>query len=226
MKKDELLALAISAHGGMEKWKAYNSLNAELAFGGATWALKGQEGILSDVTFQATLHEQTASFGEFITPDYKTSFRPGRVAIERKGGELMQELLIPRSTFAGHTIETPWNELQLLYFASYATWNYLTAPFNFTMAGFLSKEVEPWKKNGTTLRRLEVIFPDYIAAHSRKQIFYFTEEGLLRRFDYWPEVLGGAPAVQFVSDYEEFGGIMVPTKRRVYVLRDDGSYHP
>jgi hypothetical protein len=34
---------------------------------------------------------------------------------------------------------------------------------------------------------------------------------------------GGGPAVHYPSEYREFGGIMVPARRRVYVRNPDGS---
>ena len=37
------------------------------------------------------------------------------------------------------------------------------------------------------------------------------------------DILGGGAAVHYPSAYREFGGIMVPTRRRVYVRRADGS---
>jgi hypothetical protein len=37
------------------------------------------------------------------------------------------------------------------------------------------------------------------------------------------DILGGGPAVHYPSEYREFDGIMVPTKRQVYVRRPDGS---
>ena len=34
-----------------------------------------------------------------------------------------------RASFDGHTLETPWDELQLAFFAGCAMWTYLNAPF-------------------------------------------------------------------------------------------------
>ena len=36
-------------------------------------------------------------------------------------------------------------------------------------------------------------------------------------------ILGGGPAAHYPSEYREFDGIMVPTRRRVYVRNPDGS---
>jgi hypothetical protein len=37
------------------------------------------------------------------------------------------------------------------------------------------------------------------------------------------DILGGGPAVHYPSAYREFDGIMVPTRRRVYVRNPDGT---
>jgi len=74
------------------------------------------------------------------------------------------------------------------------------------------------------LRRLEVIFPDHIATHSKRQIFYYNELGPLARHDYWPDVLAGTPAVQIATEYQSFSGIKMATKRRIYPLNPDNSY--
>jgi hypothetical protein len=60
-------------------------------------------------------------------------------------------------------------------------------------------------------------------AHTRQQTYYFDEAGLLRRLDYAVDILGGGPAVNYPSEYRKFDGIMVPTRRRVYVRNPDGS---
>jgi hypothetical protein len=71
-------------------------------------------------------------------------------------------------------------------------------------------------------RRLLVTYPDVIVAHTR-QTYYLDDAGLLRRLDYAVDILGGDPAVHYPSQYRELDGIMVPTRRRVYVRNPDGT---
>src|SRR6266436_9935273 len=40
-----------------------------------------------------------------------------------------------RASFAGHDRATQWDQLQRLYFSSYAMWNSLTTPFLFAQPG-------------------------------------------------------------------------------------------
>ena len=58
---------------------------------------------------------------------------------------------------------------------------------------------------------------------AKRQTYYFDDAGLLRRLDYSVDILGGGPAVHTPAEYQEFDGIMVPTRRRVYVRNPDGS---
>jgi hypothetical protein len=87
----------------------------------------------------------------------------------------------------------------------------------------VTEETGPWHEDGQTWRSLLVTYPDTIVAHPRQQTYYFDDAGLLRRLDYSVDILGGGPAVHYPSEYCEFDGIMVPTRRRVYVRNPDGS---
>ena len=223
---NELIELTMEAHGGLERYRRYENVSAHLRTGGVLWPIKHQQGILDDVKVRVALHREWASHSPFIKPNLRTSFEPHRVAIEKTDGELVEERLRPRDSFMGHSVDTPWDRLQLAYFAGYAMWTYLTIPFLFAMAGVAAEELPSWRENGEVWRRLKVTFPDSIATHSTVQIFYFATDALLRRMDYDAEVLGGAPSAHYVHDYQEFSGILVPTKRRVLGRRSDGTSSP
>ena len=49
-----------------------------------------------------------------------------------------------------------WDDLDALYFAGYAMWNYLNIPFLFDEPGFETEEGEPMEVEGETWRRLDV----------------------------------------------------------------------
>lgn len=223
---EELLALVIKAHGGMNRWNELKEVDIHVQVGGFTWVYKGQPDLLNDIHYRALLHEQYGNYYPFVNDDNRSIFESGRVAIETTGGELIEELLDPRASFSAHTRESKWSKLQLIYFASYAMWTYLTFPFNFTLPGILLEEIAPWEESGETWRRLEVTFPDGLETHSKKQTFYYGEDGLLRRHDYNAVVLGGVPAAHYVYDYQDFSGIKLPTKRRVYSRTEENGYLP
>jgi hypothetical protein len=220
----DLLQTAVDAHGGLERWNELASVQARLVQGGALWGLKGHEGLLDDVVVTANLHEERVSHSPFGAPDRHSAFAPpDRVAIEQDDGTVVDVLEQPRATFAGHTLETPWTQVQLAYFVGTAMWTYLTQPFTLTMEGFQTIELEPWDEPGQQLRRLRVTWPSYLATHSTVQTLYLTEDGLISRHDYDVEISGGLGGVHYVSDYFEVAGIKVPTKRRVFPRNADGS---
>ena len=223
---DSLVQLTIDAHGGLERWRRFERVSARLRNGGVLWALKQQQGVLDDVEVRVALHREWASHSPFVTSEQRTSFEPSRVAIETTDGRVVEERLTPRDSFAGHGLDTPWDKLQLAYFAGYAMWTYLTTPFLFAMDGITTEELQPWREDGEIWRRLKVTFPSDIATHSAVQVFYFGSEGLLRRHDYDTEVLGGTPVAHYVHEYQTFSGILVPTRRWVLGRRPDGTSVP
>ena len=68
--------------------------------------------------------------------------------------------------------------------------------------------------------------PESIVTYCREQTFSFDDAGLLRRGRRSRWLLGGEAAVQYVSGYAEYDGIMVATRRRVYVGNVAGSLTP
>jgi hypothetical protein len=220
---DDLLATTIKAHGGQDRWNQLNTVSARLTQGGALWALKGQEGVLDSVVVTANLHDERVSHRPFGAPDRRSAFTPGRVAIETEDGTVLESLDQPRASFAGHTAETPWNALQLAYFAGAAMWTYLTQPFSFTLPGFRMTELDPWEEAGQLWRRLLVTWPSHLATHSTEQTLYLSPDGLLVRHDYDVEISVGATAAHYLSDYVDVQGIMVPTSHRILPRTPDGQ---
>ena len=221
----DLLDLAVAAHGGLDRFNQFKTVSAHLVLGGRMWGLKGQDGIMSNTRIRVTvdLDREHASLAPFQLPNQRTDFTPQRVAVETTEGVVVEERANPRDAFAGHTRQTPWDDLHFIYFASYAMWTYLTIPFSLTWAGFEVAEIEPWQEQSEIWRRLKVQFPPHIASHSTEQTFYFGEDGLLRRHDYEVEISGNTPAAHYVSDYQDVSGIMIPAKRRVFARQPDNT---
>jgi len=220
----QLVNKVIAAHGGANA-TAYKTVKIRANIGGAVWHIKGHSDALADVEFTGSLTEQKASWKNIFKPGYVSTFEPGKVALFDEHSSVLTELDNPRDSFKGYTVETPWSREQVIYFSSYATWNYATTPFNFLVPGVEVSQLEDWDEKGETLQRLEVIYPDGFATHSKRQVFYFDASGLLKRHDYWPVVLGGSSATQIIEDYKEFQGVKTGTKRRIYILNDaDNSY--
>ena len=75
-------------------------------------------------------------------------FTPDRVSIESESGIIEEARAEPRSAFQGQRLETPWDNLHVVYFNSYALWNYLTIPFLYTYPGFVTEELATWQEDG------------------------------------------------------------------------------
>lgn len=220
---DKLAAEIIEAHGGLDHWKSFAALSAHLIQGGALWGLKGKAGLLDDTQVTIDLRSERASHAPFGDPSRKSVFAPGRVELRSDGGELLEYLDNPRQSFEGHTLETPWSDLQLAYFAGCAMWTYLTMPFLLATEGVETREIEPWQEQGESWRRLRIRFPAAIATHSTEQTLYVDAGGLLKRHDYDVEIAGNTPGAHFISDYVEVQGIRFPTRRRIYPRQPDGQ---
>lgn len=218
----DLADLIIDAHGGLERWRTFSSLSAHLLQGGALWALKGHAGLLDDTNVTVDLRRERASHAPFGDAGRKSSFTPNRVSLQTASGEVISELDAPRQSFAGHTLETPWTELQLAYFAGCAMWTYLNMPFLLASPGVESKRIDPWDEDGETWERLRVRFPAEIVTHSTEQTLYVGADGLLRRHDYDVEIAGNTPGAHYISGYQEVQGIMIPTRRRIFPRQSDG----
>jgi hypothetical protein len=80
-----------------------------------------------------------------------------------------------------------WDELDLAHFLGYAFWNCFALP------ALLLRDDVAWMEasEGVLVPR----FPAHLPTHGRDQRLLFDREtGLLRRYDYRPEVVVGAPA--------------------------------
>jgi hypothetical protein len=222
----ELRDLVIDAHGGIERWNKVKTIESDMAITGGLWVRKGWPDALRDVHVTADPKNQWVSYRPFIGEDMRSSCTPDLTIIETLDGKRVKDRKNPRAAFYGHTVESPWDDLNLAYFSGYAIWNYLAAPFIFALPGFETEEIEPWHDNGEKRRRLRVVFPDHIATHCAEQIFHVNGDGLICRMDYSAPVTGGMPTAHYMSEHRDFSGIKIATKRRALRRMPDGTAVP
>jgi len=219
----ELLDLALKAHGGLDRWRQIRSIRVAASITGAIWFVKSQGDVLKDVVLTADTRTERLVV-DFPGQDRRALFEPRRIVIERADGAPIAARDDPEQSFAGQKRETPWDEIQVIYFVGEALWTYLNTPFLYTQDGFVTEEIAPIEVKGEVWHRLKVIFPDRIKSHTRTQISCFGPDGLLRRHDYTVDILGGATGLNYASDYRNVDGIIIPTKRRIYAF--EGDYQP
>ena len=58
---NDLLDLALDAHGGWDYWQHLSKLTANASVGGVLWALKGKDGILDNLVVEVDCHRQYAA---------------------------------------------------------------------------------------------------------------------------------------------------------------------
>jgi hypothetical protein len=221
---DALLATVLTAAGGLDRWSAVKTLTVRLSLGGPFWGAKGWPDLLIDETIELDARREHLVYIPFTAPDRRSVFDvdPERVTIQTTDGTIVEQRADLRASFAGYDVSTRWDAVQVAYFSSYALWNYLTTPFLFTYPGVQAHEIDPWQEEGQTWRRLHVTFPPTIATHNPEQTFYYDADGMQRRMDYIAEVNGNAVAAHYTSNPKTFGGLVFPTRRRVYRRLPDG----
>src|ERR1035438_8522413 len=99
---NELLAKVVEAHGGLERWKRYERVDATIVSGGGFFPLKG---VLQDPDprrMTVWLHEERSSLVPYGGPDQRAVFTPERIAVEKLDGTVVAERYAPKDSFAGH----------------------------------------------------------------------------------------------------------------------------
>jgi len=209
----------IEAHGGPEYWNSLEALEADISARGFLFTAK-QRPILRRVRMRASTREPRFSFLDFPKPGQTAELIGNdEVRILDSEGKTVARRENPRAAFRGMRRLFAWDDLDFIYFAGYATWNYLTTPFLLSRAGFVVEALPPLRGDLAPLTRLQVTFPEDVPTHSRQQVLYFDDQRLLRRLDYTAEIVGGwAHAAHLCDDYRTFDRLKAPTRRRVLPL--------
>jgi hypothetical protein len=219
---NDLLSLALAAHGGIARWSCFTDVEATVSVTGGLWSIKQRTDLFDPISIFAATRDQGLILQPFSAPDRLAFFEPECVTIETLEERVVSCCEHPLAEFADHTVDTPWDHAHAAWFLGHAVWAYLTAPFLYTYPGFATEELSPHEENGEAWRRLKIVFPNCLARHSRTQIAYFGPDGLLRRHDSTIDVLGSLSSTDYASDYREFNGIKIPTRRRLYGVASDG----
>jgi hypothetical protein len=217
---NDLLKLAVKAHGGLDRWNKVKAIKVAASITGAIWYVKGKPDVLKNVVLTVETRNERLMV-DFPGQNKRAIFEPNRVVIETAAETLIEARDNPEKSFDGQQRDTPWDDIHVAYFVGEALWTYLNTPFLYTYEGFVSEEIASIRVEREIWRRLKVTFPDNVKSHSREQISCFGPDGLLRRHDYTVDILGGATGLNYASEYRNVDGIIFPTKRRVYAYEGD-----
>jgi hypothetical protein len=220
---NELLEIALKAHGGLERWRKVKSIQVDASITGAIWFVKGKPDVLNNVFITAETPLERLTM-DLRGQGKRTIFEPDHITVVNDEGELIEEKADPRKSFEGQTLKTPWNDVHVAYFSGEAMWSYLNIPFLYAQPGFENQEVVPIQSGGETWMRLKVTIPDSVKSHTRTQFSCFGSDGLLRRHDYTVDILGGSQGLNYAHDYATCDGIVFPLTRKVVGYQ--GDYQP
>lgn len=203
----------LDAHGGLDYWHSLSTVDLEMSARGFLFTAKHVRPqrhlrlTISTRTPEVVLHD-------YPQPGQSTVLRGAeRLEVLDSSGAVVQARTSPRDAFKRRRRLLHWDALDFGYFCCYAMWNYINLPFLLADPA-LSVEQRSGAAGGTVLT---VGFAPGLPTHSPVQEFHFDAAGRLSRHDYTAEVIGSwATGAHFCQDYRSFGGLRLPTRRRVY----------
>jgi hypothetical protein len=211
-----LLERAVGRHGGWPAWEGLRCLSvAPRRLAGLLPSVKGV-GRTFPLPPRIDLfpHEHRAVFHDYPATGQRGVFSNGSVELLDSSGGVLATDADARRTFRGLRKLRRWSPADALYFFGYALTHYHGLPF--TLAQGRPLAVQRVRCEGRALTGVEVELPDTLHTHSRRQTFYFDDDGLLRRHDYVADVVGWwARAAHLWRDFVTAQGIPIARERHV-----------
>jgi hypothetical protein len=212
---------AIEAHGGETRWRQLTALKLTWTFRGTMFKMRLRENELRNLSARISTREQRVEITPFAGKEAKGVFTPGRVEL---GG---QSLDAPRTAFKNLRTVFWWKDLEALYFSGYVLWNYAQLPFVLLTPGIVFEDLGTTTRNGETWNKVGATFPEQIATHSPKQVFYFGPDGLVRRHDYYVEIMSKlARGARYVHTNQQVDGFTLPQRIEIKLGLAGESYAP
>lgn len=210
MKSSDLLDEVLEAHGGRKRWQSLDTIEAEFSSGGLAFSLHLQPWALQGLKISVQPHARRVVLRDFLHLGWSGVWTPDRVQILDAHGVEMAQRQNPRASFSRLDRQVRWDKLDILYFAGYALWNYMSFPFILEAPGVCLSATE------TNTRELRTRFDASVPTHSEMQSFHVNDAGLLTRHDYTADVIGKwANAANFCLASEVVDGLRFYTRRRV-----------
>jgi hypothetical protein len=199
---EALVAEAIDAHGGLDRWRSRDAVRLRISSGGVAFATKGQGDAVRGLSASVATTGQRVTFDDYPEAGTRGIFEDGAVRIERDGAVL--------DSRAGGRRKLRWDALDMLAFAGAALWTYISLPFVLADDAYAVDELPG--------RRLRVTFPRDVVTHCPTQVLHLDDRGLIARHDYTALGFGRwARAAQGCRWHAEIDrGIVTATQRRVH----------
>lgn len=214
----------LEAHGGLQYWQSLAAVEVSMSAWGFLFQAKRIRP-LHHAVITVDTSDPRVVIKDFPTLGCTTALLgTRRVEIRDASGAVLRYRDNPREAFGLGRRSLYWDDLDFAYFSGYAMWTYLTMPFLLLHRGVT---IDCFERDADGSTILTVAFPDHLPTHSPTQKLYFDPVGRLVRHDYTAEVVGQwAKAAHLCSDYRPFGGLWMPTRRRVYPRGPSGRPLP
>lgn len=209
-----LLQFAMEAHGGLARWQRVAHIEANLSSWGLAFTLKGQGQALKNLRIRVQADAPAVVLHGFGGPGASGHWTPERVTMYDAGGQLLAQRDNPYAAFFAWRKRLSWDQLDILYFAGKALWNYLCFPFCLRQPGVMLTHETPQQPKGMFC--LDARFAPSVPSHSVQERFHLDPSGLLVRHDYTATVIGDwAVAANRCLANETVSGLRFYTRRRV-----------
>ncbi len=210
MNLTETAENAIAAYGGRVLWQNATTLETEISASGLAFTLKRRP-FFRHAKMVLAIHRPFSTLTPIGLNPTITGILDGLdVRLENEKGQIISERRNARDYFKIGRRLFYWDDLDMSYFANYASWNYFTLPALLMREDIVWTELEPgW---------LEARFPDEIPTHSKVQRFRFDREtGLLIQHDYTADIISPLAAASNVvmQHAQNSSGLVYPSIRRV-----------
>jgi hypothetical protein len=213
-----LLEAAIRRHGGWDAWQALRVVDVEpkTLSGLLPWIKGHGRTFRLPPRAQIEPHEGRVVFFDYPAPGAMGTFARGALTLTDARGTVITSTENARVSFSGPRKLRRWSAAGALYFFGYALTHYHALPF--TLGRGRPLRICRVRYEGRRLTGVEVELPSELHTHSRRQTFYFEEDGLLRRHDYVADIVGPwARGAHFWRDFVTGGGLQMATVRHVTV---------
>ncbi len=210
MNLTETAEKAIAAYGGRVLWQNAKTLETGISASGLAFTLKRRP-FFRHAKMVLAIHRPFSTLTPIGLNPTITGILDGLdVRLENEKGQIISERRNARDYFKIGRRLFYWDDLDMSYFANYASWNYFTLPALLMREDIFWTELEPgW---------LEARFPDEIPTHSKVQRFRFDREtGLLIQHDYTADIISPLAAASNVvlRHAQNSSGLVYPSIRRV-----------
>jgi hypothetical protein len=96
---NDLLALAIQAAGGFDRWSQIQSLDVRVLLTGALFQRKAFPEGLPNITLRVDARQPAITVSPYARPDHRGYFTPDCVWIEDRAGKIVEERSHPRASY-------------------------------------------------------------------------------------------------------------------------------